>query len=344
MLAVSFLFRLMETDAKEQKQPEAAWSTINTFRDDTIPATTLQPGNQHQHLVKRPSSIYSTLRVPPDFTANQQQLLTPIPLSYAPPSVIRFSSHHFDDQSDSLETFNFDATPLTAGAGSTTTKGLYETWRRQRTITDESRSSVQPSSSFQEQQPIPHSSGMTVLTNVTTDDSTTLIGQGRKQQLHHQQRQLQQEQLSMEEHQQEQEQGSRRLSFMTKPVSDQAAASSGHDTGNSRLPMETATAGLRRKPTVRNYQVFPGRNKFFCGGRLMTSREYWAFILALVFVIAPSVLFGIFTCPFIWENIHPVIPILFAYLFVLCLTSMIKTSWTDPGVRVEQNLTFAMAD
>lgn len=39
-----------------------------------------------------------------------------------------------------------------------------------------------------------------------------------------------------------------------------------------------------------------------------------------------------FSCPFIWENIHPVIPILFAYLFVLSLISMIKASWTDPGV------------
>ncbi|KAI9313561.1 DHHC palmitoyltransferase-domain-containing protein, partial [Dichotomocladium elegans] len=86
--------------------------------------------------------------------------------------------------------------------------------------------------------------------------------------------------------------------------------------------------------TVRNYQVFPGRNKFFCGGRFMTSREYWAFLLALILLITPSVLFGIFTCPFIWEHIHPAIPIVFAYLFVLSLASMVKASWTDPGVSM----------
>ena len=40
-------------------------------------------------------------------------------------------------------------------------------------------------------------------------------------------------------------------------------------------------------------------------------------------------------CPYIWENVHPAIPIVFAYLFVLTLTSMIKTSWTDPGASIQ---------
>ncbi|KAI8097145.1 DHHC palmitoyltransferase-domain-containing protein [Halteromyces radiatus] len=82
----------------------------------------------------------------------------------------------------------------------------------------------------------------------------------------------------------------------------------------------------------RNYQVFPGNSKFFCGGRFMTSKAYWAFIIAMILVIAPSVLFSIFTCPFLWSNIHPVVPILYAYLFVIAMVSMLKTSWTDPGV------------
>lgn len=42
-------------------------------------------------------------------------------------------------------------------------------------------------------------------------------------------------------------------------------------------------------------------------------------------------------CPWLWYNIHPAVPILFGYLFLLTITSMLKTSWTDPGVsfRVE---------
>lgn len=45
----------------------------------------------------------------------------------------------------------------------------------------------------------------------------------------------------------------------------------------------------------RNYQQFPGNSTFFCGGRLMTSRAHWAFPIALFLVVAPSVLFGVFT-------------------------------------------------
>ncbi|KAI9495385.1 DHHC palmitoyltransferase-domain-containing protein [Zychaea mexicana] len=82
----------------------------------------------------------------------------------------------------------------------------------------------------------------------------------------------------------------------------------------------------------RNYHMFPGRNKFFCGGRLITSREYGAFAVALVLLIAPCVLFAVFTCPFLWSEVHPAIPIVFGYMFILALVSTIKTSWSDPGI------------
>lgn len=37
-------------------------------------------------------------------------------------------------------------------------------------------------------------------------------------------------------------------------------------------------------------------------------------------------------CPWLWHNMSPAVPIVFAYIFVLALASMLKTSWTDPGV------------
>ena len=52
---------------------------------------------------------------------------------------------------------------------------------------------------------------------------------------------------------------------------------------------------LSRGKSQRNYQVFPGRNRFFCGGRVMTSREYFAFAFAIILLVAPSALFGVFT-------------------------------------------------
>ncbi|SAM00038.1 hypothetical protein [Absidia glauca] len=89
--------------------------------------------------------------------------------------------------------------------------------------------------------------------------------------------------------------------------------------------------GVRTLP-IRNYERFPGNNVFFCHGRCLTNRVYWAFVLALFLVVAPSILFAIFTCPWLWYQVHPSVPILFGYLFVLSFVSMIKTSWTDPGI------------
>ncbi|KAI8332901.1 DHHC palmitoyltransferase-domain-containing protein [Chlamydoabsidia padenii] len=97
----------------------------------------------------------------------------------------------------------------------------------------------------------------------------------------------------------------------------------------------TSASGLvneKKSQRQRNYQQFPGKSTFFCGGRLMTSQAHWAFFIALFLVVVPSVLFGIFTCPFLWFNIHPVVPIMFGYMFLIALGSLFKTSWTDPGV------------
>ncbi|CDH50950.1 probable palmitoyltransferase zdhhc14-like [Lichtheimia corymbifera JMRC:FSU:9682] len=301
----------------------------------------------------------------------QGHLLTPAPFSHPSSSIIRFAASDLSYQPDSLETFDFNAIP-----SSETTKAIPNHHHhdqqqqqqhtreqlRQRTLTDESSSIQtsmnQPSSSHE----IPHSSGMTTLSNMTSDDSTTLIGQGRSNTYHPPSVSVATHPphpphhppaLSADASRDARSNTTTRHSLnrpsnpplSPPPPSSSSSPSPPHNTrpstdgpgpSNSMIPMDTLTRGktvdLAKKSTVRNYQMFPGRNKFFCGGRLMTSREYWAFLLALVLLIGPSVLFGIFTCPFIWEHIHPAIPIVFAYLFLLSLASMIKTSWTDPGI------------
>ncbi|CAO3613453.1 unnamed protein product [Cunninghamella blakesleeana] len=89
--------------------------------------------------------------------------------------------------------------------------------------------------------------------------------------------------------------------------------------------------GLRPVP-VRNYEQFPGNNVFLFKGRILTSRAFWAFAIAIILLCGPSILFAIFTCPWLWYNISPAVPIIFGYLFILSFASMIKTSWTDPGI------------
>ncbi|KAJ2962856.1 hypothetical protein NQZ79_g2058 [Umbelopsis isabellina] len=100
---------------------------------------------------------------------------------------------------------------------------------------------------------------------------------------------------------------------------------------------ETYTQVKSSSKHQKNYQVFPGRNKFFCGGRVITSREYYAFAFAILLLIVPCALFAAFTCPWLWVNISIAVPICYAYLFVLSFVSMLRTSWTDPGI-IPRNL------
>ncbi|KAF9139400.1 Palmitoyltransferase zdhhc14 [Mortierella sp. GBA39] len=89
---------------------------------------------------------------------------------------------------------------------------------------------------------------------------------------------------------------------------------------------------LHQGKPVRNYKLFPGRNLFFCGGRIMTSRDFPAFLIAVLLLTVPTGLFHGFTSPFLWHRVSPAAPIVQAYLFIVAFSSMLKTSWTDPGV------------
>jgi hypothetical protein len=63
----------------------------------------------------------------------------------------------------------------------------------------------------------------------------------------------------------------------------------------SKQPPTNNIVKLTRPTTVRNYEAYSGRTLFFCNGRLLTSRAFWAFGLSLFLIIVPSILFLIFT-------------------------------------------------
>ncbi|ORX50473.1 zf-DHHC-domain-containing protein [Hesseltinella vesiculosa] len=87
-----------------------------------------------------------------------------------------------------------------------------------------------------------------------------------------------------------------------------------------------------RTLSIRHYQRFPGNNLFFCHGRLMTNKFIWAFLFALFMFLTPCILFAVFTCPWLWLEVHPAVCFVFGYLFLLCFVSMLKTAWSDPGI------------
>jgi hypothetical protein len=66
------------------------------------------------------------------------------------------------------------------------------------------------------------------------------------------------------------------------------------DSRTMAIPPAVVIKG-KRQANKRNYERYEGKTIFFCGGRFLSSRAFWAFALSLFLLIAPSVLFLIFT-------------------------------------------------
>ncbi|XP_062322944.1 palmitoyltransferase ZDHHC14 isoform X1 [Osmerus eperlanus] len=88
----------------------------------------------------------------------------------------------------------------------------------------------------------------------------------------------------------------------------------------------------KKKIPQRKWQIFPGRNKFYCNGRIMMARQTGVFYLTLVLIMVTSGLFFAFDCPFLASNLTPAIPVIGGVLFSFVVGMLLRASFTDPGV------------
>uniref|UniRef100_A0A8C6SCD3 Palmitoyltransferase n=1 Tax=Neogobius melanostomus TaxID=47308 RepID=A0A8C6SCD3_9GOBI len=88
----------------------------------------------------------------------------------------------------------------------------------------------------------------------------------------------------------------------------------------------------KRTPKKRKWESFPGRNKFYCNGRIMMAKQTGVFYLTLVLILATCGLFFTFDCPFLALQLTPVIPVIGGVLFLFVLGTLLRTSFSDPGV------------
>ncbi|XP_028819455.1 palmitoyltransferase ZDHHC18-B isoform X2 [Denticeps clupeoides] len=91
---------------------------------------------------------------------------------------------------------------------------------------------------------------------------------------------------------------------------------------------EQAQGGRAR----RKWEVFPGNNRFYCDGRVMVARETGALPVTLGLVLVTSGCFFIFDCPFLVQHLTGCIPVIGGVLFAFVLASLLRTSFTDPGI------------
>ena len=154
-----------------------------------------------------------------------------------------------------------------------------------------------PTTKEDEQDTIHQSSGLTSNSNVTSYASTAPILQQQQQQQHSKQQTLS---TATEEY-------NLKTIDTTEAIGAEAAAAEEEEDSQKTLnskhvslqqqqqqEQEEPRYVFRNQP-YRNYQIFPGHTRFLLGGRLVTSRDYRAFIAALFILISPTVLFAVFT-------------------------------------------------
>ncbi|KAJ8920673.1 hypothetical protein NQ315_004812 [Exocentrus adspersus] len=83
---------------------------------------------------------------------------------------------------------------------------------------------------------------------------------------------------------------------------------------------------------TRKWEVFQGRNRFYCNGRVMTAPNSGVFLLTVFLITATSTLFFIFDCPYLAENVTLAIPTLGGILFLFTMSSLLRTGLSDPGI------------
>ncbi|MCJ8728120.1 hypothetical protein PDJAM_G00000610 [Pangasius djambal] len=82
----------------------------------------------------------------------------------------------------------------------------------------------------------------------------------------------------------------------------------------------------------RKWEVFPGKNRFYCNGRIIVARQCGVLPLTLSLIVLTTALFFTFDCPFLVAHLTVCIPVIAGVLFLFVIITLLRTSFTDPGI------------
>ncbi|RMX55678.1 hypothetical protein pdam_00018732 [Pocillopora damicornis] len=82
----------------------------------------------------------------------------------------------------------------------------------------------------------------------------------------------------------------------------------------------------------RNWEVFPGRNKFYCDGRIIMARNNGVFYFTVVLIVVTSGLFFAFDSRYLYMHVSPAVPFIAAWLFIFVMSTLLRTAFSDPGI------------
>ena len=96
--------------------------------------------------------------------------------------------------------------------------------------------------------------------------------------------------------------------------------------------MPTTTNKQATPSDGKNYEYFAGNMLFFLSGRCLNTRARPLNVATLVLTVLPAALFFAFSAPWLWHHVSPAIPIIFAYVFYVCISSFLHAALSDPGI------------
>ncbi|XP_037299407.1 palmitoyltransferase app [Manduca sexta] len=89
---------------------------------------------------------------------------------------------------------------------------------------------------------------------------------------------------------------------------------------------------MASRRVTRKWEVFAGRNRFWCDGRLMTAPHPGVFALTLALICGTCALHFAFDCPYLAQRVSPAVPAVGAALFLFTLAALLRTALSDPGI------------
>ncbi|KAI7351304.1 hypothetical protein D0862_08405 [Hortaea werneckii] len=112
-----------------------------------------------------------------------------------------------------------------------------------------------------------------------------------------------------------------------------------HSNPSSPIPNEKPSAihqpSSNSRPTKgpgRNKDYYAGNTLFLFGGRLLNTKAKPLNTLTFLLTALPCGLFFGFSAPWLWHHVSPALPIVFAYVCAVCLSSFGHAAFSDPGI------------
>jgi palmitoyltransferase ZDHHC9/14/18 len=96
--------------------------------------------------------------------------------------------------------------------------------------------------------------------------------------------------------------------------------------------MPSTTSKQATPSDGKNYEYFAGNMLFFLSGRCLNTRARPLNAATLILTVLPAALFFAFSAPWLWHHVSPAIPIIFAYIFYVCVSSFLHAALSDPGI------------